>query len=292
MIVITTPTGKIGGKVLSNLLNTNEPLRVIVRDASRLPANLPKAVEVVLGSHGTAAVVNQAFAGADTVLWVVPPYFKADSLEQAYTGFTQPAAAAIAANGVKRVVVVSAIGRGWPRPTGYIGASLAMSDLIASTGVSCRALLMPGFMDNVLRQVQSIKEQGVFFGSLDPDRTDPYCSTEDIATVATEWLRDTSWTGQQDSPVLGPEDLSCNDMAAILSDVLGKPVRYQQISFDALKAQALDRGASEAMAQGMVDMMVAKNEGLDYVLSRTPEATTPTTFRQWCDETLKPAVLG
>ena len=46
---------------------------------------------------------------------------------------------------------------------------------------------------------------------------------------------------------------------------------------------------SEAMAQGMVDMMLAKNDGLDNAEPRTPESTTPTSFRQWCEEVLKPA---
>lgn len=36
MIVITTPTGDIGGHVLSKLAATDEPLRVIVRDPSKL----------------------------------------------------------------------------------------------------------------------------------------------------------------------------------------------------------------------------------------------------------------
>jgi uncharacterized protein YbjT (DUF2867 family) len=151
---------------------------------------------------------------------------------------------------------------------------------------------MPGFMDNMLRQIQPIKNQGMFFGTHDPDRKDPYCSTGDIATVAAKWLLDASWNGQQDIPVLGPEDLSCNDMAQILSDVLGKPVRYQQIPLAALKAQLTERGATEAMAQGMIDMIVAKNEGLDHMVPRTAEGTTPATFRQWCEEKLKPAVLS
>jgi hypothetical protein len=46
------------------------------------------------------------------------------------------------------------------------------------------------------------------------------------------------------------------------------------------------------MAQGMVDMMVAKNEGLDSMEARTPQSTTPTSFRLWCEEVLKPAVLS
>jgi hypothetical protein len=39
-------------------------------------------------------------------------------------------------------------------------------------------------------------------------------------------------------------------------------------------------------------MMAAKERGLDNGEPRTLEATTPTTFRQWCGEVLKPAVLA
>ena len=71
-----------------------------------------------------------------------------------------------------------------------------------------------------------------------------------------------------------------------------KPVRFQQIPFKIYKARLLGRGMSEAMAQGLTDMAIAKNEGLDNAEPRTAENTTPTSFRQWCEEMLKPLVLG
>jgi hypothetical protein len=37
-------------------------------------------------------------------------------------------------------------------------------------------------------------------------------------------------------------------------------------------------------------MMVAKSEGMDNVEPRTQESTTPASFRQWCEEVLKPAI--
>jgi len=49
---------------------------------------------------------------------------------------------------------------------------------------------------------------------------------------------------------------------------------------------------SDAMAQGYADMAWAKNEGLDNGVQRTPENSTPTSFRQWCEEALKPAVAS
>jgi hypothetical protein len=57
------------------------------------------------------------------------------------------------------------------------------------------------------------------------------------------------------------------------------------------KARLTGFGMSDAMAQGMLDMMLAKDNGLDNAEPRTPRSTTPTGFRQWCAEVLKPAVL-
>src|SRR5258706_375122 len=79
---------------------------------------------------------------------------------------------------------------------------------------------------------------------------------------------------------------------AIMAEVLGKPIRYQRVSFETYEAGFVELGMSDAMAQGMTDMARAKNEGLDNAEPRTPENTTPTSFRQWCEEMLKPAVLG
>jgi uncharacterized protein YbjT (DUF2867 family) len=294
MIVITTPAGRIGRQVLGTLLGSGEPIRVIARDPSRLPAQALERVEVVPGSHGDFSVVDLAFAGADAVFWLVPPDPRAESVEAAYVDFTRPACEAFKRHEVKRVVGVSALGRGTAAAgnAGLVTASLAMDDLIAGTGVGYRALAMPSFMDNILGQAERIKSQGVFFSPISGDRKLPSCATRDIAAVAARLLLDDSWSGTGSVPVLGPEDLSFNDMARIMSGVLGKPVRFQRITAEALKTALTGRGTSEAMAQGMVDMMAAKDEGLDNAEPRTPQSTTPTTFRRWCEEILKPAILA
>ena len=175
MIVVTAPTSNIGRQVLANILDSGEPIRVIARDPSRLPAHPRESVEVVQGSHSDLDVVSQAFTGADAVFWLVPPSTVAQSLEAAYLDFTRSACEAIKSHGVRRVVGISALGRGTPlaRNAGLVTASLAMDDLIASTGVSYRALTMPSFMDNVLRQVEPIKSRGVFFSPLTETANSP-----------------------------------------------------------------------------------------------------------------------
>jgi len=292
MIVITTPTGQIGRQVLDDVLDSGEPIRVIARDPARLPAGVRDRVEVVPGSHGDLAVVDRAFAGADSVFWLAPPNPRAGSVDAVYLDFTRPACDAFKRYEVKRVVGVSALGRGVARNAGLVSASLAMDDLIAGSGVSYRALALPSFMDNTLRQVAQIRDQGVFAQPASAERKAPTCAVRDIAAVAAGLLLDHSWSGRDSVPVLGPEDLSGNDMARIMSEVLGKPVRFQQTPMDAYRAMLTGRGMSEAMAQAMVEMMVAKDAGLDNAERRTAQSSTPTSFRQWCEEILKPAVLA
>jgi uncharacterized protein YbjT (DUF2867 family) len=140
MIVVTTPTGAIGGQVLQGLLDRDAPVRVIVRDPSRLPSQVQGRVEVVQGSHGDSDVVTRSLAGADTVFWLVPPDYRTHSIEAAYLDFTRPACEAFTSQGVERVVAVSVLGRGSALAdnAGLVTASLAMHDLIAKTGVGYR----------------------------------------------------------------------------------------------------------------------------------------------------------
>ena len=150
------------------------------------------------------------------MFWLAPPNRTAPTLDAVYAGFARPAAEAIVRHGVERVVDVSALGRGVTDHAGLVSASLAMDDLFASTGAGFRALLMPSFMDNVLRQADAIKRQGMFFSTVSPDRKLPTCATRDIAAVAAGLLLDHSWSGQDTVAVLGPEDLSHNEMAEII----------------------------------------------------------------------------
>ncbi|WP_030796685.1 NAD(P)H-binding protein [Streptomyces sp. NRRL S-337] len=296
MIVITTPTGQIGGRLLEILLNETrthgEELRVIVRDPGKLPDAVRARVDVVTGSHGDADVVDRAFTGADAVFWLVPSNSQAPSLDTVYSGFTHAAVKAFTAHGVGHVVGVSALGRGTPVAgrAGHVTASLAMDDLIAGSGVAYRALANPTFIDNLLWQVPSIRDHGVFTDTGEADRKTPMVATCDIAAAAAELLLDRTWTGTGEAPVLGPEDLSPDDLARTMSDVLGRPIRYERQTFDDLRQALAGRGMSDALVQGYLDMMRAKADGLDDAVPRTPRTASPTSFREWCEQVLKPAV--
>ncbi|MFF5031004.1 NAD(P)H-binding protein [Nocardia salmonicida] len=291
MIVITAPTGNIGRPLLAQLMESDEQLRVIVRDPARLPDVAHERIEVITGSHGDAHVLDRALDGADAVFWLVPPD-ASRSPHDGWSGFTRPAAEALAVHGVGHVVGVSALGRGTPVAdrAGLVTASLAMDDLIAGSGVAYRALANPSFFENLVEEVDSIRDKGVFVDVVDADRKAPLVAVADIAAVAAGLLLDRSWTGAAEVPVLGPHDLSPDDMARIMTQQLGRPVRYERQSFDELRTELVGYGLDEAFAQGVVDMKRAKDHGLDAGVTRTPKTASPTTFEQWCAQTLAPAV--
>ncbi|MEU8887603.1 NAD(P)H-binding protein [Streptomyces sp. NPDC048442] len=295
MIVVTAPTGNIGSQLLPLLLESTheETLRVVVRDPARLPGDIRDRVEVIAGSHGDAEVVDRAFEGADAVFWLAPPDASLTP-EDAFPGFTRPAAKALAAHGVGHVVGISALGRGTAvaNRAGLVTASLAADDLIAESGVAYRALANPSFFENLLEEAGTIREKGVFTDTADADHKVPRVAVADIAAVAAGLLLDRSWTGSDSVPVLGPQDLSPNDLARIMTAQFGRPVRYERQSLDALYAELVGYGLNEEFARGVVDMKRAKDEGLDAGVTRTPETASPTSFEQWCARVLKPAVLS
>ena len=90
--------------------------------------------------------------------------------------------------------------------------------------------------------------------------------------------------------MVSPDNLTPDDMAEVISGTLGRTVRYRQVPAADRQAAMLHRGASEAMAQDMADMTEAQNNGIYDAEPRDPGSATATSFRQWCHDTLKPAV--
>lgn len=290
MIIVTAPTGQIGHQILDTLIGAGQSVRVIARDASRLDPKTRERAEVVQGSHSDPAVLSEAFEGADSVLWLVPPNPGAEDIYDHYLEFTRAASEAIKAEGVKRVVGVTSLGRAYGRHAGTLSPAFAMDEMIESTGVNYRALAMPYFMENLLNQIDAIKSQGIFFMPNSAERPLALVATRDIASAAAELLIDDSWSGQGVVPVISPDSLSPNDMAQVLSEVFKRPIRFQHVDDEAYKATMLQYGMSDAWAQGLVDMASAQSAGIYDPEQKALTSPAPTSFRQWAQEVLKPAV--
>ncbi|MEM7710304.1 MAG: NAD(P)H-binding protein [Pseudomonadota bacterium] len=291
MILLTTPTGDIGARVLRHLLDADAAVRVIVRDPARLPLDMRTRLDIVRGSHADAATIGAALDGVDRVFWLSPGDPTASDAQAAYVTFSTPFADALPASDVTHVVGVSALGRGWSKPAGLVSASLAMDDLIAAKGVAYRALACASLLDNLMRQLDAL-QGGALYAPTPDDLPLPHVAKADVADLAARLLLSPDWEGSQEIPLYGPEALSFDEMASILSDVLGHPVAFHEMSMDTFGAMLRSTGASEGMIRDYALMMTAKNEGMDAMPPDASTADTPTTFRTWAERELRPVLLG
>ncbi|HEX6039409.1 MAG TPA: hypothetical protein VFZ20_15260, partial [Longimicrobium sp.] len=57
-------------------------------------------------------------------------------------------------------------------------------------------------------------------------------ATRDIGDEAARWLLDTGWNGHHVRAVQDPAEITAKDVARAFSEVLGREVRYVQVSED------------------------------------------------------------
>ncbi|MFE9407114.1 hypothetical protein ACFYNY_35980 [Streptomyces sp. NPDC006530] len=149
---------------------------------------------------------------------------------------------------------------------------------------------MPFFMENLLNQVEMIRAQGTLFLANTADRPLATVATRDIAATAAVLLADDSWSGQESVPVVG-DALSPDDMARVLSEVLERPVGFQQVDERTYKETMTRYGMHPAWAQGLADMAAAQNDGIYDAEQKASASAAPTDFRRWCQEVLRPNLL-
>ncbi|WP_158861719.1 NmrA family NAD(P)-binding protein [Leifsonia sp. AG29] len=291
MIAVTTPTGRIGKQLVSRLLDRGSDVRVIARDSSRLSEEVASEVELVEGSHADPRVLDRALAGADALFWLVPPDSSAPSAMTHYLRFARAAADAVRRHDVGHVVSITSAGHGWTQPAGILSAAFAMDDELRATGAAFRALSLPFYMENLLGQASSIRTGGMFSLTCNPAEPLPTIATRDIAARAAELLTDLSWRGQSDLPLFGPDRLTPTQMAQTMSDALGRPISYRQMSTEDFAALLRSRGASEQAVEDTVAMFTAQADGI-YDADWKKADVGPTDFRTWCSEVLAPAVAA
>ena len=288
MIVVTTPTGQIGSRLVRRLLDRDTEVRVIVRDASRLDDAVRERAEIVVGSHDDPAVLDKALPGAEALFWLVPPNPRAPSAEEHYLDFARAGAAAVARHDVGHVVGVSSAGHGWPTPAGVLSAAFAMDAELRTSGAAYRALSMPFYMENLLGQLDAILGHGAFTLTCAGDLPLALIATRDIAGTAAGLLTDLSWTGQENLPVFGPDRLTPDGMAEVISQELGRTVAYRRVSLDDYASLLRSRGAGDRAVKDVTEAFAAQDHGI-YDADWASATPTATDFRTWCREVLKPA---
>lgn len=219
-ILVTGATGRVGRHVVQQLVTRGADVRVLSRDPAK--AEFPAGVKVVKGDLLDIASLRAAFSGVNTLF-----------LLNAVTGdeFTQ---ALITLNiaresGVDRVVYLSVLHADRFVNVPHFAVKFGAERMLESMGFSATILRPSYFIGNDLTIKDVIFNHDVYpmpIGAKGVAMVD----ARDIGEVAAiELIRREQAAGKlpiETINLVGPDTLTGPDVAAIWSDVLGRPIVY------------------------------------------------------------------
>ena len=291
-VLVTTPTGNIGRHVATELVAQGVPISVLVREGSqqRLDEAVRQRAEVFAGAMNDPDALTRASVGAKAMFLALPPDPTTDDLAAQWASFTAAAVAAVQTNAIAHVVLISTQGAG-PGRGSLMGPLFDTEEALRGVVPNLRALRAGCFMENFLPFVAAIAE-GVFPFAVPPTAALSLIATVDIAALAADLLTDLSWTGQDAFGVHGPDDLTPVQIADVLTDTTGHPVRHVQPTPEQVLDTLLGAGMSYGAAKPTADMFTIMGQDTTGADPRVPRGTTPTTFREFATNTLAPAVAA
>jgi uncharacterized protein YbjT (DUF2867 family) len=219
-ILVTGATGTIGRNVVQQLVQRGASVRALVRDPGK--ADFPNGVDVVQGDLLDVDSLRSAFAGVSTLFLlnaVVP-----DEFTQALIALNTAREA-----GVDRVVYLSVIHSDVYVNVPHFAGKYGVERMIENMGFSATILRPAYFISNDLTVKDVVLGYGVYpmpIGAKGLAMVD----VRDIAEIAAIELIHRKNTPRplplECINLVGPDTLTGLDVAAIWSDVLGRPIAY------------------------------------------------------------------
>ena len=227
-------SGTVGSALVQNLRARGQTVRLAT---SRVPTQPDQVQLDVLQRQGLEA----AFQGVQRAFLMAPPgYVPQDHL-------LVPLIEQARAAGVKKVVLMSAMGADAARDTPLRKAELALE----ASGLAWNTIRPNWFMHNFHTfWVQGIREQGRIFLPIGSARGS-FIDARDIADVAAELLLGDAHVNQA-FDLTGAEALNHDEVAAILSRETGRDIRHQEIPPEAMLQGLLGAGLPAPYAEFLV----------------------------------------
>ncbi len=277
MITVLGATGNVGSKIAAQLLAKGVHVRVVGRDAKKLSAQFGGA-EVRAGDITDVSFLTEALKGSEAAFLMIPPDYAAASFAGHYQKVSEAIAAAVKNSGLKFAVNLSSLGAelaGGTGPIKYLGPHEKRLNEIA--GLNVVHLRPAFFFENILANVPLIRAQSIMGSHTDAEVKAPMIATADIAAAAVKLLVNRDFEGDSVQELLGAEDLSMNEVTALIGKEISKPLKYVTFDGPSTAGALVAAGFSKDTAGLFVEMSDATNSKL-IKGTRTAKSTTPTKF--------------
>ncbi|MFF2810089.1 NAD(P)H-binding protein [Streptomyces sp. NPDC058000] len=276
-VLVTGATGNVGRQVTTQLVAAGG---VEVRALTRCPetAGLPRGVEVVRGDLSDADGLDAALEGVDAVFLMWPFHGCA------------PAAPVVAALGrhARRVAFLSSVSvqdgvepEAQPGPVGQWHR--AVEQRIERSGLEWTHLRPSTFAANTLWWADQIRAGDTVRGAYGA-LSMVLLHEADIAAVAVRALTE---DGHAEAvyTLTGPAALTQIEQVRVIGDVLGRPIRWEELSRDAARRQLLaDDGFPDSfvdpLLDGYAEMLAAPRPAVTGTVAAVTGAPART-YRDW-----------
>ena len=219
-ILVTGATGTVGRHVVEQLVQRGAHVRALVRDPAK--AKLPQSVALVQGDLLDVDSLRAALSGVSSLFLlnaVVP-----DEFTQALIALNLARAA-----GVERLVYLSVVHSDRYLNVPHFAGKLGVERAIEQLGFGATILRPAYFIDNDLTVKDVVLGHGVYPMPIGGNGL-AMIDARDIAEVAAlDLIRREQASGPlplERLNLVGPQTLTGVDVAAIWSEVLGRPIAY------------------------------------------------------------------
>ncbi|MDC9822200.1 SDR family oxidoreductase [Devosia sp. ZB163] len=268
--------GKLGRRVVELLRERGYPGKIIA--GSRHPEKLDfPGVETRKADFSDPAGFTDALAGVDRVLII-----STDVIGEARIRLHTDAVAAARAAGVKRILYTSLP---HPEPGSIIPMAAdhyATEQAIKATGIDYTILRNSWYTEGLLGSLPAAIASGKWYTAAGEGLIS-HVSREDTAKAAAGALIADA-PGSRVFTITGPEALTVRELAAIASEVTGKPIEVVDVSDEQYAAGLQQAGFSADLAALLTTFEIGHRRGLLSMVTDAVEelwGEKPTTVREF-----------
>ena len=236
MILVTT-AGKVGSETVRRLRERDAAVRVLVRDPAKAALLAAAGAEIAEGDLDAPATIDDAMTGVSTVV-LVSPAVPAQELN-----VVASAARAGAGHVVKATSKASA-----DSPIARRRWQAEIEAALAASGIPHTLLRSNAYMQNVLALAPAITKTSSFGSAAGKGRSG-LVDARDVAAVAAEVAVSPAAHAGQAYWLTGPGLISNYDVAAILSELLGRTITYQELTVEENTEAMISAGVPEQIAK-------------------------------------------
>jgi uncharacterized protein YbjT (DUF2867 family) len=257
MLLVTDVTGHVSKAVVAELAQQSVPVRVLTPEGAAAASTIADVDSPVYQKLATNVEWIRATAcDADALanaLRGVEGIFLASSLSPKMADEHLRVVTAAKNAGVRRLVQLSGVAANADMCCIRVLRWLGQAETTISTDALAITRLRPTFlMQNLLEFSESIAQHGLIAGPFRSNKW-TWVDARDVAAVAVAALADDRHAGQTYT-VTGAETLTYQEVAERLGRVLGKPIRYTDITANEARGWLQAKGVPPVMIEAKLEM--------------------------------------